>query len=64
MKPKKKKGKIKEKKKKKTKQNPLFVSLFTFVVLLLVNVGDVVVTIHFFFSRKWLLSYVSLCMKI
>ncbi len=42
-------------------QNPPFVRLFTFVVLLLVDVGVVLVIILLLYSRKHLLSNGPLC---
>jgi hypothetical protein len=52
------KTQIKEKQK---TQNPPSFSLFTFVVLLLVDVGTVGITILLLCFRKWLLSYVPPC---
>jgi hypothetical protein len=45
----------------KITQNPPSFSLFTFIVLLFVDVGVVVITIFLLCSRKWLLSYAPLC---
>jgi uncharacterized membrane protein len=42
-------------------QNLFSLSLLTFVVLLSIDAGVVVVTIRLFCSKKWLLSYVPLC---
>jgi hypothetical protein len=44
-------------------QNPPSFSLFTFIVLLLVDAGTIVITILFLCSRKWLLSYAPLCFE-
>jgi len=59
---------VKEKKGHTTKQNPKKITknppslgLFTFVILLYVDV--IVIIILFFFSKKWLLSYGPLCPK-
>jgi hypothetical protein len=47
----------------KITQTPPSLGLFTFVVLLFIDVGVVVIIILFICFRKWLLSYAPLCPK-
>jgi len=53
-----------KKRKEKKTQNPPFLGIFTFVVLLPIDDGVVVVTILLLCSKKWLLSYAPSCLQI